>query len=357
MFKVYSTISSLRSEKFDVLIEHNGDDNRKLMKKIAEIEIDECHIGFCLTTANYHESIDEPLKMIAIPAYMNKFISDFNAITVIIRDTKFKRNPVLRRIEIYGIPSAKNSSDLNENIYKLYNATSTSTINENKNKIEEIKAVSSDTVNIDSEFKIPEEFLDSITQDILNLPYVLPSGAVVDETTLQKHKRYEEIYGRLPSDPFTWIPFSPESCPKFEPSLKMRLDEFKMKNSHEIEIRNSGRSIGKRLTGEPSTSTSGSSSHLSKKIKICRETKSLEDIIQSIYRNNQISIFTKPSTSNEQNQNLPECFKCKKREAINLYKILSCNHIFCKTCLTQLNSICLVCSKIFENKNVEKINL
>jgi hypothetical protein len=204
------------------------------------------------------------------------------------------------------------------------------------------------------EFQIPEEFLDSITMDILNLPYILPSGAIVDETTLQKHKRREECYGRYPSDPFTGVLFTPNSEPKYDAALKVRLDEFKLKYSNEIEIKNSGRSVGrKEKLCEPSTSKQFNN-HISKKIKLNKESSSLDDIIQSIYRNKQISSFIAPQ---QPQSSTNVCAKCNSKDNIVLYKISTCNHIFCKKCLVQSDSVCCVCSKSFENRHVVKLNL
>ncbi|NP_001088635.1 U-box domain containing 5 S homeolog [Xenopus laevis] len=73
---------------------------------------------------------------------------------------------------------------------------------------------------------VPEEFLDPITLDIMTFPMLLPSGKVIDQSTLDKCNQSEATWGRLPSDPFTGVPFSQHSQPVAHPSLKVRIDYF-----------------------------------------------------------------------------------------------------------------------------------
>lgn len=256
-----------------------------------------------------------------------------------------KRSPVVKKIEIWGNPSYANSIEENKEILRL------SSVEGQKDQTNNELDSDSDLNTREELFSIPEELLDSITNELLTLPYILPSGNVVDQLTLEKHKKREEIFGRPPSDPFTAVCFNAESFPKFDPSLKMRLDEFKLKHSHEIEVKNSGRTLGRKALCQPSTS-SAATSHISKKIKLNKESSSLDDIIQSIYRNKQISSFTR---SEGPSQNfINACCGCKLSS--NLYKISSCNHIFCKNCLTSLNLICSACKEPFENRNVNKFH-
>uniref|UniRef100_A0A1A7WZ25 U-box domain containing 5 n=1 Tax=Iconisemion striatum TaxID=60296 RepID=A0A1A7WZ25_9TELE len=73
---------------------------------------------------------------------------------------------------------------------------------------------------------IPEEFLDPITQEVMVLPMLLPSGVSVDNTTLEEYQKREASWGRLPNDPFTGVSFSPSSQPLPNPLLKSRIDRF-----------------------------------------------------------------------------------------------------------------------------------
>ena len=252
-----------------------------------------------------------------------------------------RRAPVIKKIEIWGEISKLNSREEIEEFSKLNESINLKVPSESQSLPKNI--------DISENFKIPEDFLDAITQELLVMPYILPSGAVIDQTTLEKFNKNEEILGRLPSDPFTGVLYTSESNPKFDISLKVRLDEFKLKYSEEIDVKNSGRTVGRKEISKPSTSNA--TKHISKKIKLSEES-SLDEIIQSIYKNNQISSFTTPKRCQE---NSKKCSTCKSCE--NLYKISTCDHIFCKNCLLRLGTTCNVCKISFENKNVTKIHI
>ncbi|XP_057557797.1 RING finger protein 37 isoform X2 [Hippopotamus amphibius kiboko] len=78
---------------------------------------------------------------------------------------------------------------------------------------------------------VPEEFLDPITLEIMPYPMLLPSGKVIDKSTLEKCNHSEAAWGRVPSDPFTGVAFTPHSQPLPHPSLKARIDHFLLQHS------------------------------------------------------------------------------------------------------------------------------
>uniref|UniRef100_M3YBX2 RING finger protein 37 n=1 Tax=Mustela putorius furo TaxID=9669 RepID=M3YBX2_MUSPF len=78
---------------------------------------------------------------------------------------------------------------------------------------------------------VPEEFLDPITLEIMPCPMLLPSGKVIDQSTLEKCNLSEAVWGRVPSDPFTGVAFTPHSQPLPHPSLKARIDHFLLQHS------------------------------------------------------------------------------------------------------------------------------
>ncbi|KAM4745479.1 RING finger protein 37 isoform 1-T2 [Anableps anableps] len=73
---------------------------------------------------------------------------------------------------------------------------------------------------------IPEEFLDPLTQEVMTLPMLLPSGMSVDTSTLEEYQKREATWGRLPNDPFTGVPFTSTCQPLPNPQLKSRIDHF-----------------------------------------------------------------------------------------------------------------------------------
>ncbi|KAG9270646.1 RING finger protein 37 isoform X1 [Astyanax mexicanus] len=77
-----------------------------------------------------------------------------------------------------------------------------------------------------SETPIPDEFLDPLTQELMVLPLILPSGMVIDSSTLEEYQKHEATWGRLPNDPFTGVPFTQDSKPLPNPVLKSRIDSL-----------------------------------------------------------------------------------------------------------------------------------
>lgn len=77
---------------------------------------------------------------------------------------------------------------------------------------------------------IPDEFLDPITQEVMLLPMLLPSGVSVDNSTLEEHQKREATWGRAPNDLFTGVPFTSTSRPVPNPQLKSRIDRFLLQN-------------------------------------------------------------------------------------------------------------------------------
>lgn len=76
-------------------------------------------------------------------------------------------------------------------------------------------------------------------------PILLPSGKIIDQTTLQKHEETEALWGRRLTDPFTGIPFSEARKPVIASSLKLRIDKFLLENSNADEIKKLPRVLGR----------------------------------------------------------------------------------------------------------------
>lgn len=81
---------------------------------------------------------------------------------------------------------------------------------------------------------VPEEFLDPLTQEIMSLPMLLPSGSSVDYSTLEEFQKREASWGRAPNDPFTGVPFNADSQPCPNPLLKCRIDHFLLQTGAEL---------------------------------------------------------------------------------------------------------------------------
>ncbi|KAK3094323.1 hypothetical protein FSP39_000329 [Pinctada imbricata] len=79
--------------------------------------------------------------------------------------------------------------------------------------------------------EIPEDFMDSLTYEIMSMPILLPSGKNIDQSTLDKHIQTGSSRGNLPCDPFTGVVFDDNSRPLPNVLLKARLDKFILANS------------------------------------------------------------------------------------------------------------------------------
>ena len=71
---------------------------------------------------------------------------------------------------------------------------------------------------------VKEKFLDAVTQEVMVLPMLLPSGQHVDQSTIDRHNAEELQWGRPPSDPYTGVPYAGTQHPVFDFKLKMELD-------------------------------------------------------------------------------------------------------------------------------------
>lgn len=76
-------------------------------------------------------------------------------------------------------------------------------------------------------------------------PIILPSGKIIDQTTLEKHEQNEAVWGRPVSDPFTGIPFNEHRRPVMATALKLRIDKFLLENSNLDEIKTMPRVLGR----------------------------------------------------------------------------------------------------------------
>ncbi|CDQ62063.1 unnamed protein product [Oncorhynchus mykiss] len=109
----------------------------------------------------------------------------------------------------------------------------------------------SQTTTATSLLQVPEDFLDPLTQEVMLLPMLLPSGVSVDSSTLEEYQRREATWGRVPNDPFTGVPFIPEAQALPNPHLKSRIDRFLLQTG--LEVREG--MVGRQVQGEsPHTS-------------------------------------------------------------------------------------------------------
>lgn len=158
-----------------------------------------------------------------------------------------------------------------------------------------------------SDICLCDDFLDSITYEVMTYPMVLPSGKYIDQSTVEKCVEHDIMYGRTPCDPFTGIPFTDDLKPLPLPELKGRIDSFLIKHADSENVKCIPRAVGKR----------------SFNFYTERQTK-----ITKVHC----------STCNENN---------------NLY-CLPCKHFQCRICLQTEKIKCIVCNRNFNRNQIEK---
>ncbi|XP_028313550.1 RING finger protein 37 isoform X2 [Gouania willdenowi] len=130
----------------------------------------------------------------------------------------------LKALIVWGQPAPSCPTDQVERVKRLHEA------NERQQRrpafFSPSVKQSSHTPHTEASPSVPEEFLDPLTQEVMTLPMLLPSGVSVDNDTLEEYQRREATWGRAPNDPFTSVPFTPSSQPLPNPLLKSRIDHF-----------------------------------------------------------------------------------------------------------------------------------
>ncbi|XP_036224066.1 RING finger protein 37 [Bactrocera oleae] len=161
----------------------------------------------------------------------HRLLANASSLKIIICATK-RCPPVLRKIEVWGLPSRsleKADRELVKTIWsEIVNPHGFQTP-QDRNRRSPTRSIPE--LNEYSTLKIPEEFLDEITWELMIFPTVLPSGKIVDQSTIDKHSEVESKWGRLPSDPFTGLEFTSQRKAILNLALKARIEKFLMENS------------------------------------------------------------------------------------------------------------------------------
>uniref|UniRef100_A0A8C8RQZ6 U-box domain containing 5 n=1 Tax=Pelusios castaneus TaxID=367368 RepID=A0A8C8RQZ6_9SAUR len=149
--------------------------------------------------------------------------------------------PCIKRLEVWGQPAKSCSQEVVENVFQVASeclaqglgVQSTGFTLPMESECVPLSSNEQQSLQklVDVVQDIPEEFLDPITLEIMPFPMLLPSGKVIDQSTLEKCNRSEASWGRVPSDPFTGVAFSQHSQPLPHPSLKARIDHFLLQHS------------------------------------------------------------------------------------------------------------------------------
>lgn len=205
----------------------------------------------------FYPSEVDPAKISVPPNFLKRYIKislrHLTMYTHVLRITICKTEksvPALGKIEVWGTVSPRCGKDVVASVHTLWTkppAVLTLPITECKTAT--TSANTTDNRQEDKgKFQVPESFLDPITWELMTQPITLPSGNVIDQTTLEKHEQNEAIWGRPLSDPFTGITFNEHRKPIMATALKSRIDKFLLDHSNLNEIKNIPRVLGRNLT-------------------------------------------------------------------------------------------------------------
>ncbi|VVC29396.1 Zinc finger, RING-type,U box domain [Cinara cedri] len=215
--------------------------------------------------------------------------------------------PAISKLEIWGKISFSVPKEIRQAI--ISNWVENKNPKKEKLQITHVQSVTEKYAEKNNIFKICDDFLDSITFEVMNFPMVLPSGKYVDISTIEKCSENDSMYGRMPCDPFTGISYTETLKPLSVPELKGRIDSFLLKHSNNEYVKSLPRVVGKRS----------------------------------------FSFYTERQAKTAKVQ----CNTCNNCYNNNMY-CLPCKHYQCKNCLQTMIIECKICHKNFNRSQVEK---
>uniref|UniRef100_A0A1A9WPQ1 U-box domain-containing protein n=1 Tax=Glossina brevipalpis TaxID=37001 RepID=A0A1A9WPQ1_9MUSC len=238
VIKLWNSHGALRSTAFEVHGKNEGIWERVAYVRDLAKDIDS--VTFCYQSdynSRSGRTEQQPSETVFFFKTAHRMLSNTNSIKLIIRATH-KCAPILRKIQIWGLPARSLDKADRELVKSIWNEITNPYDPLERQRAEEVgqrsPSRSIPELNKESSLQIPEEFLDAITWELMIFPTVLPSGKVVDQSTIDKHSEEEAKWGRLPSDPFTGLEFTAHRKAILNLALKARIEKFLMENSEQF---------------------------------------------------------------------------------------------------------------------------
>ncbi|XP_061184293.1 RING finger protein 37-like [Saccostrea echinata] len=184
------------------------------------------------------------------------FVSDLN---IRVTRTAAGRSVAIKSIEVWGQPSRSVPRSVREKLNHLFCTSTLSNLVPpfkernilNQNSCEQVLRdedqkdrcyteqtsvqLPRSSSHLEGGVEIPEDFTDAISCEIMSVPILLPCEKNIDQSTLEKHNSAEASWGRLPSDPFTGVPYDNKNKPLPNVHLKLRIDKFMLENSDKLQ--------------------------------------------------------------------------------------------------------------------------
>ncbi|XP_012287321.1 RING finger protein 37 [Orussus abietinus] len=167
------------------------------------------------------------------------FVDSVNCLRISIFKTE-NSVPALGRIEVWGYVS----KDLRNTVMELMHEAWINKDNPQRSSKNVIVNVPAAEVTSFRKRKrdehllsVSEKFLDPITCEIMIQPIIMPSGNIIDQSTLEKYTKNEALWGRMPSDPFTGLLLNEHRRPIIANKLKVEIDKYLLEHSNDSEIK------------------------------------------------------------------------------------------------------------------------
>lgn len=369
--KIWARIDSLKSTGFEVFVSRQMGPNARFVKVANCFNLSENGVVFvqgngemdaggCMNTDNFK----------VVRCFRNaRTIRTVRSVRICIRQTN-RCVPVMKRIQIWGRIAPSETEKTAHKVLALWQHLNRPAKPSNGEKSDD-EQPSESVVEIDH--RIPEQFLDAITYEIMSLPMVLPSGKTIDNSTLMKHNLQEEKWGRMPSDPFTGLMLTNSRKAILNTLLKSQIDKFLLENDDLKEIRGAARTVASTSANSKRRRSVDAHGEYSngplRKLYRC-ETKtseatfeptvsaitttstSLDDAVRRALRST-----TRFSTHTTATEKLEEtCCLCTTSHGTSavLYQIKLCSHLICRNCLVEKASSICMCGTKFQNVDITK---
>lgn len=339
--KLWTRLGSLKTTGLEIYVIQNENADSEFVKVGSCFDISEDVVEFGLSQPT---SLQLNLRSCKLFRTLHPRVP-VKKVKVCIKTTA-RCTPVLKKIEILGVPHGSTSKEQRYDVWQRWNR-------QYKKQLDSFDSTddSSRTKQVvnssDANFTIPDDLLDSLTYEIMSLPMILPSGKIIDKSSLDRHARNEESWGRPPSDPFTGVAFTSQHKPILNVVLKSQIDRFLLQNMHQPEMKSVPRTVGDGSVTNKRYLPYTSYNSYDKKIKTTNEcnmivtrqphgeaTSTVESSIDQAVRNalKCITRFTIPVDPKNSDVAVAEqCFTCVSVDM--LYRIHICSHFVCRTCL------------------------